>query len=122
MSTSFLVSCPRYSCVTDGKSEAYFRGRKLKGKESKVPVGYRGVIVKDAGKEQKPAKESRPDPQEEDDLDGEEDEEVGVLQELGSFDKVMLWGHESIAENEDAFVKGMGEWISFSEAVSLQCI
>jgi len=107
--------------VTDGRSEVYFRGRKLKGKEINVPEGYRGAIVKDAGKEQKPAKESRPDSREEEDHDEEEDEELSVLQELGSFDKVMLWGHESIAENEDAFVKGMGEWISFSEAVSLRC-
>ncbi|KAK4693249.1 ribonuclease H2 subunit C, partial [Lecanoromycetidae sp. Uapishka_2] len=60
-------------------------------------------------------------PREEELLDGEEDdeegEETGVLQEIGSFDEIILWGHESMAGNDDPFVKGMGEWTSFAEAM-----
>lgn len=105
----------------DGKPEAYFRGRKLTGKEIEVPKGYEGVVVKDAGQEAIVWKDVREtDAREEEDGDEEEDEEIGVLQEIGSFDKVVLWGHESIIENEDAFVKGMGEWINFAEAVRVQ--
>ena len=47
----------------------------------------------------------------------EDAEEVKILQEIGSFDEVVLWGHESMVEGDDAFVKGLGEWIGFAEAV-----
>ena len=103
----------------DGKPEAYFRGRKLKGKEVRVPTGYKGVIVKQAKKE----KDTRKDTEKKDVRDGEDneekaEEEFSMMQDLGSFDKVMLWGHESTVESEDPFVKGMEEWIGFAEAVS----
>ena len=56
------------------------------------------------------------------DLEGEEEEEeqeeVTVLNEVGSFEKVVIWNHESIIEGDDAFVKGLREWIAFAEAVS----
>ncbi|KAL2039928.1 hypothetical protein N7G274_007331 [Stereocaulon virgatum] len=110
---------PRYwapEIASDGKPEAYFRGRKLKGKEVKVPTGYKGVIVKEAKKE-----DTGKDTEKKDVRDGrdneEEAEEFSMLQDLGSFDKVMLWGHESIVESEDPFVKGMEEWIGFAEAM-----
>lgn len=106
--------------MPDGKSEAYFRGRKLIGQEIKVPEGYRGVMVKDAGKESKAAQDAgKQEARADDDPVEEEEEELDVLQEIGSFDEIILWGHESIAESDDAFVKGMGEWIRFAEAVSL---
>ena len=47
----------------------------------------------------------------------EETEEARTLQEVASFDKVVLWGHESLVEGDDAFMKGLGEWIGFAEAV-----
>ncbi len=57
------------------------------------------------------------------DLEGEDGEEesrkiVTVLNEVGSFEKVVVWNHESIVDGDDAFVKGLGEWIAFAEAVS----
>lgn len=96
----------------------YFRGRKLRGRGVDVPQGYRGVIVKEAGKE-KPALQNTG----QGDLEGEEgeeeeQEEVTVLNEVGSFEKVVVWNHESIVDGDDAFVKGLGEWIAFAEAVS----
>ena len=48
----------------------------------------------------------------------EESSEVKVLEEVGSFRELMAWGHECQVDDDDAFVKGMEEWIRFSEAVS----
>ena len=47
----------------------------------------------------------------------EEAEEVKILREAGSFDSVVLWGHETLVEADDALMKGLGEWIGFAEAV-----
>ena len=34
------------------------------------------------------------------------------------FDEVIVWGHESLAEaSEDAYVRGVEEWIALSERV-----
>ena len=48
----------------------------------------------------------------------EEREEVIVLNEVGSFEKVVIWNHESMVDGDDDFVKGLKEWIGFAEAVS----
>lgn len=51
----------------------------------------------------------------------EEDEriEVRLMEEVGEFDEVVVWGHEVVPdETEDAYSKGISEWISFAEAVS----
>lgn len=82
-----------------------------------MPGGYRGVVVKATEKEK--AAGSRECNQIE--IGGEEEdeeEETAILQEVGSFDEVVLWGHESLVDGDDAFVKGLGEWIGFAEAVS----
>ena len=54
------------------------------------------------------------------DEDEEPKEKIGTLSEVGSFDKIVVWGHESIAEGDSPFIKGMDEWIKFAEAVSSQ--
>ena len=103
--------------IVDGKQESYFRGRKLRGQEVDLPQGYRGVIVKEAGKE-KTALQSH----EKGDMEGEEgeeeQEEATLLKEIGSFEKIVVWNHESMVNGDDAFVKGVSEWIDFAEAVS----
>lgn len=48
----------------------------------------------------------------------EEQGEVTILNELGSFDKLLIWYHESMVDGDDPFVKGLAEWIGFAEAVS----
>lgn len=107
----------RDSHISDSKPEAYFRGRKLRGREIDVPKGYRGVVVQEAGKEKAAVQTMNMG-----DLDGEEGEEereeVTVLNEVGLFDKVVIWNHESIVDGDDAFVKGLGEWVGFAQAVS----
>ena len=107
----------RGSFITDGKLEAYFRGRKLRGRDVHVPQGYRGVIVKEAGKE-KTASQNTEKGYLEQEGGEEEQEEVSVLNEVGSFERVVIWNHESMVDCDDAFVKGLDEWVAFAEAVS----
>ncbi|KAI9836615.1 MAG: hypothetical protein M1819_001249 [Sarea resinae] len=50
--------------------------------------------------------------------DEQDVEEVQILQESGSFSEILVWGHEAEAEDEnDPYLKGMQEWISFAETV-----
>jgi ribonuclease H2 subunit C len=55
----------------------------------------------------------------------EEDEpiaETKIIEERATFEEVMIWGHEHTADTtEDPYMKGMEEWISFAEAVSVVC-
>ena len=48
----------------------------------------------------------------------EEQEDMTVMNEIGSFDNLLLWNHESMINEDDTFVKGLSEWIRFAEAVS----
>ena len=91
-----------------------------------MPGGYTGCIVNrdEAGKEvvgesmNEQTREGGEMQEEEEKEEGEEIEEVQVLEEVASFDKVVLWGHETLVEGDDPFVKGVEEWIGFAEAVS----
>lgn len=67
----------------------------------------------------------REDGEEEDDDEEEEEEEeqIASLNELATFQSVVVWDHEKIIEgNEDALVKGLNEWIHFAEAVRLELV
>lgn len=102
--------------------EAYFRGRKLKGKKLPVPEGYRGVVVREkkGGDLEKRNNEGgkRGIEDEEEEEDGKEVQMVGTLEEVAKFEEVIIWDHEAIPSGDDAFVKGMEEWIRFAEVVS----
>lgn len=53
---------------------------------------------------------------------GSEDDqgkEMKVLKEIATFEEVVVWGHEELVDKDDIFVKGMGEWVQFAEAVGL---
>ena len=109
-----------HSIITDGNHEAYFRGRKLRGQEIHVPQGYNGVIVKDVGKDKavSPRFESG-DMEGSDGYKGDEElEETRVLNEVGSFTNILVWNHEDVVDGDNAFLKGLSEWIGFAEAVS----
>lgn len=41
-----------------------------------------------------------------------------LLQEVGEYDQVVVWGHETMAEDDDVFVKVVNESTSFAESVS----
>ena len=58
----------------------------------------------------------------EDEESAEEDkieEPIGMLEEQGSFDNLIVWAHERVVDNDDVFVRGVEEWTTFAEAVSV---
>ena len=107
--------------TADGALESYFRGRKLKGTQVKIPDGYQGVAIKededlkisDRSNQRNPY-HSEEEEEGRDDLDG-----MKTLNQVAKFDEIVVWGHEVAVDGEDGFVKGVAEWINFAEAVSL---
>jgi ribonuclease H2 subunit C len=72
-----------------------------------------------------PAQKDRSRTNVDDDDDDDEEEadeppvETKLVEQVATFDEVMIWGHESTADaTENPYSKGLGEWISFAEAVS----
>ncbi|KAL8758608.1 MAG: hypothetical protein Q9199_001345 [Rusavskia elegans] len=105
----------------DGNLEAYFRGRKLKGREVTLPKGYKGIVVKEAANEDETHKRNierlRRRQSEEEDVGEDDEEEVKMLEEVANFKDFIVWGHEAVADGDDAFVKGVEEWIGFAAAM-----
>lgn len=91
---------------------AYLRGRKLRGKKVKLPEGYEGVILQ---KTEKRLPQMKPQDDEEDE---EEPVEVRLMEQKGTFDEIIVWGHEMVPDEEDVYRKGIEEWVGFAEAVS----
>lgn len=48
----------------------------------------------------------------------EEKVDVKIVETAATFDGIMVWEHGTIPEDDDAYVKGITEWIGFAEAVS----
>jgi ribonuclease H2 subunit C len=69
-----------------------------------------------------PAQKDRSNMELDDDDEEDADElpvETKLVEQVATFDEVMVWGHETTAEaSEDPYSKGLGEWISFAESVS----
>lgn len=70
-----------------------------------MPEGYKGVVVEEGGRMIEEGMEGR-------------EEEVRALEEVARFEELVVWGHEIVPEEDDVFVKGVEEWISFATAVS----
>jgi ribonuclease H2 subunit C len=82
-----------------------------------LPENYTGAVLHVTDKQ---VPQNRPT--EEDAEDDEEDEcdkvEVTVAEKVGVFDEVVVWGHGGVVdEKEDAYVRGIREWIGFAEAM-----
>ncbi|KAL8950645.1 MAG: hypothetical protein Q9222_003329 [Ikaeria aurantiellina] len=101
----------------NGTPEAYFRGRKLKGREVKLPEGYKGVAVRDGVKldDERREDELKRTKVEDDDDEDEEEEGLKVMDQVAEFGEYMVWGHESVVDGDDGFIKGVEEWIRFAE-------
>ncbi|TKA82395.1 hypothetical protein B0A55_01431 [Friedmanniomyces simplex] len=121
---------PQPSSASDKKtSTVYLRGRKLRGRAVKLPVGYQGYLLqktdRDAALSDTQTRQGalRPTRVEDDEAgaDGEpeedEAEEVKVMEQKAVFDEVVVWGHEVLPEDGDEYVKGIEEWIAFAEAM-----
>lgn len=57
-----------------------------------------------------------------DDIEIEEEEDeppepVRILQEVSTFDEVVVWGHDAVPDADNAFVRGVQDWIGFAEAL-----
>ncbi|KAK1531590.1 ribonuclease H1/H2 small subunit [Colletotrichum paranaense] len=96
----------------DGKTVAYFRGRKLHGTTVKLPEQYRGVVMERSAKVETQQ------------LEGEGEEAEGDLVELGTmktkaeFDEMVIWGHEASAEAaSDPYVRSIEEWLGVAESI-----
>jgi ribonuclease H2 subunit C len=106
--------------LIDGKTISYFRGRKLHGKKLKVPKGYRGAVISSTGRivpKEQPAtqiKEGEGRGEEE----GRMEEDVKVVEEVAEFEELVVWGHEAVVDEGDAYVRGVEEWVGFAETVS----
>ena len=50
--------------------------------------------------------------------DGREDDvQLEVMNEVSSFDKVMVWEHEVLPDAQEAFGRGVEEWLAFAKTV-----
>lgn len=81
-----------------------------------MPEGYRGVVVTVTGREN--TLRHKIEEQDIAEEGNDEEEQATELQEMGSFKEIVLWDHERVVDREDAFAKGLGEWIGFAGAVS----
>ena len=57
--------------------------------------------------------------EEDDDAEEEEDEvePTKVVEEVATFDEILVWGHEQVPGEEDVFVRGVQEWLAFAKAM-----
>jgi ribonuclease H2 subunit C len=88
-----------------------------------VPTGYRGVVLVGSEKVLEHKKESENDgyrnlEREESMALDEEEEEVKVMEEVGIFNGVWVWGHEMVMDDEDPYVRSLEEWVGVAESVS----
>ncbi|KAJ5653628.1 hypothetical protein N7490_000631 [Penicillium lividum] len=113
-----IASCDRlWTPATDAKDnthDAYFRGRKLRGRRVAIPEGYQGIVAvstdrvlpqTDKGGEDVEILENGPE------------EPVKILETQGTFDEMIVWQHEMLPAADDTFVKGVEEWIRFAETM-----
>ncbi|KAK2001654.1 ribonuclease H1/H2 small subunit [Colletotrichum falcatum] len=100
--------------TNDGKSLAYFRGRRLHGTTVKLPEQYRGLVME---KSDKVKTQQLEDGGEE---EGTEDAlvELGTMEVKAEFDEMVIWGHESSAEAaSDPYVRSIEEWLTVAESI-----
>ncbi|KAK3678084.1 hypothetical protein LTR78_002179 [Recurvomyces mirabilis] len=111
---------------TNKSRTAYFRGRKLQSRTLQLPEGYQGVLLRktdqlaprEAGNKlpQVPIEQEEEDDDDDDELD-DDSEDVKVMEQMGKFHEVVVWGHEAVPEDGDEYVKGIEEWMAFAHAM-----
>ncbi|TIA24721.1 ribonuclease H1 small subunit [Aureobasidium pullulans] len=107
---------------SDGQTNtAYFRGRKLNGKTVNLPEGYRGAILKKTNTILPPTitPSTSTSLEDEEDASSSSTPETKILQEVTTFDKIVVWGHEVQPDGqEDVYVRGVSEWIGLATAMN----
>ena len=94
----------------------------MQSRALQLPKGYKGVLLRRT--DQLAPREAAKLPQlpieaeGDEELDGDDEtEQVKVMEQMGSFSEVVVWGHEAIPEDGDEYVKGIEEWMAFAHAV-----
>ncbi|KAJ5770081.1 uncharacterized protein N7511_002132 [Penicillium nucicola] len=123
----------------DNTQTSYFRGRKLRGRRVALPDGYRGrtsesfllvllvhqgltgSVALHLGIIATPTERTLPSsqqvPNDDEVVEVEPEEPVKILEMNGTFEGVVVWGHEALPAADDTFVKGVEEWLQFAEAM-----
>ncbi|KAL2266877.1 hypothetical protein VTJ83DRAFT_4154 [Remersonia thermophila] len=107
---------------------AYFRGRKLCGKNIKLPQGYRGVVAVPSPDETAEAPENVKKVQvidlEAAEPEGGMPEAQSSLQVQAEFDEMLIWGHDVAVDSADAgggvadpYMRAVGEWLAVAERI-----
>ncbi|KAH1489591.1 hypothetical protein LV164_001993 [Aspergillus fumigatus] len=118
----FVESLEHYwNPVSDEKDErlqtAYFRGRRLRGRRVAIPEGYQGIVVQHTERILPPKRRATGD---ETENQMEQEGPVKVLEQQATFDEFVVWGHEELPAADDAFVKGVEEWLKMAAASATQ--
>ncbi|THZ52989.1 ribonuclease H1 small subunit [Aureobasidium pullulans] len=107
---------------SDGQTNtAYFRGRKLNGKTVNLPEGYRGAILQKTNTILPPTitPSTSTSLEDEEDASSSSTPETKILQEVATFDKIVVWGHEVQPDGqEDVYIRGVSEWIGLATAMN----
>lgn len=118
----------------NGSHVAHFRGRKLRGRHVTLSDGYTGLVISNLpGRHMCPESQTPEGVQGLDDTDGQDEEDEGgdeddvdekqvqIMDQIGSFDRVTIWGHEALPSDDSPLVKGVNEWIKMAAAVCWSC-
>ncbi|KAJ5701780.1 hypothetical protein N7488_009328 [Penicillium malachiteum] len=106
------------SDAQDSTQTAHFRGRKLRGRRVAIPEGYEGVVAVPTECIMQVPQENKPDSGVDSDVvEIQPEEPVKVLEMQGTFDEMIVWGHEALPAADDTFVKGVEEWMRFAETM-----
>ncbi|KFA62733.1 hypothetical protein S40285_05022 [Stachybotrys chlorohalonatus IBT 40285] len=98
----------------DGTSIAYFRGRKLRGKEVKLPEGFRGVVAERQSIKPPPTLPGM-EPKE---GEAQKSEDSEVMNVKAEFDGIVVYGHEMLVDtDEDPYVRGIDEWLQLASQI-----
>lgn len=101
------------SANLDNNQSSYFRGHKLRGRRVAIPEGYTGIVATTTDRvSQQPVKNASAENEV-----TELEEPVKILETQGTFDDMIVWGHEILPAADDPYVKGVEEWVRFAETV-----
>ena len=122
--------------IGDARHIAHFRGRRLFAHPLPLPGTHRGVVAMSTDEVLPRApteaasaistmaqgtSDEMGDMYEEDQAQDQE-VEIKIMKEVASFDQMLIWGHENApggpGAEEDAYWKGVNEWIGWAAAVS----
>jgi ribonuclease H2 subunit C len=86
----------------------------------RIPQRYQGVLLASTD-EKLPAETTAAASEDADeDQDEEQPKDVGIMEQSGQFNELMLWGHEVLPDDKnDPYICAIEEWLSLAEVVGL---